>query len=293
MPGLARLHADRRAGRSPPHQPVVDLDAGRELASSRGPGRLTIAGPRRPSGRPRRARGRRGVRDVGRQGVCRPRRSGSSPRAAGSRARAYAWGDELPPTAERWPTTGRVTSRGDSTPEDGYGARRPVGSFPAQRLRAARHGRQRVGVDDGLVHGTSLRTMPTSRAACRSTRGAEHRGAATTRRSLSSGIPRKVIKGGSFLCADSYCHALPAGRQAAADDRHRHEPHRLPMRDATRMRRWPLGAGGNGRVTADGRFGDQHRGGVGALDSNQSHDFDAWCRKFESPMNWNRALSIC
>jgi hypothetical protein len=40
-------------------------------------------------------------------------------------------------------------------------------------------------------------------------------------------VPRKVIKGGSFLCADSYClRYRPAA--PAADGRHRHEPPTCP-----------------------------------------------------------------
>ena len=42
-------------------------------------------------------------------------------------------------------------------------------------------------------------------------------------------IPRKVIKGG-LPARGQLSHALPAGGQATADDRHRHEPHRLSLR---------------------------------------------------------------
>ena len=38
--------------------------------------------------------------------------------------------------------------------------------------------------------------------------------AASTRPSRSSSVPRKVVKGGSFLCADSYClRYRPAARR--------------------------------------------------------------------------------
>ena len=60
---------------------------------------------------------------------CRPRPSGSSPRAAGSTGATYTWGDEPEPPGERWPTTGTATSRGG--PSRGYGRTAPVGSFPA------------------------------------------------------------------------------------------------------------------------------------------------------------------
>ena len=61
-----------------------------------GPG-STIDEPAGPSRGARRVRGRGGLRDVGRQGRCRPRPSGSSPRAAVSTAPTYAWGDEFTP----------------------------------------------------------------------------------------------------------------------------------------------------------------------------------------------------
>ena len=52
-------------------------------------------------GHARRLRGRAGLRGVGRARRCRPRPSGSTRRAAGSRARRYAWGDELVPGRAR------------------------------------------------------------------------------------------------------------------------------------------------------------------------------------------------
>ena len=50
-----------------------------------------------PPGRARRLGRRRGVRGLGRQGSCRPRPSGSSPRAAAWTGAEFAWGDELHP----------------------------------------------------------------------------------------------------------------------------------------------------------------------------------------------------
>jgi formylglycine-generating enzyme required for sulfatase activity len=44
-------------------------------------------------------------------------------------------------------------------------------------------------------------------------------------------IPRRVIKGGSFLCADSYCLRYRPAAPPAAGDRHRHEPHRPALRE--------------------------------------------------------------
>ena len=125
---------------------------------------------------------------------------------------AYAWGDEPEATrraprqllARRFPLAIRSRLRDDR--------RRRL--LPAQRIRPLRHGRQRLGVDERLVHRAASRGPTTSPAACPMTPAAAAKRAASTPRSRSSAIPRKVIKGGSFLCADSYCMRYrPAARR--------------------------------------------------------------------------------
>ena len=120
----------------------------------------------------------------------------------------YTWGDAPEPRggrarellARRLPLAARAGLRDDH-------AGRLV---PAQRLRALRHGRQRVGVDGGLV-----RAPPSRRRLLRSAGPARRR----RRGSLDPAqpqfaVPRKVVKGGSFLCADSYClRYRPAARR--------------------------------------------------------------------------------
>ena len=95
-----------------------------------------------PTGTPRRTR-------RGRARRCRPRRSGNSPRAAASRT---------PNSLGRRVRAGRATDGeylAGRVPVGEPGARRlrrhVAGRLPAQRLRAARHDRQRVGVDHRLV----------------------------------------------------------------------------------------------------------------------------------------------
>ena len=90
--------------------------------------------------------------------------------------------------------------------EPGYGATTPVGSFPRQRVRPARHGRQRWEWTSDW-YGTRLPAAAVLRPA------------ATEEGSLDPAqpqfrVPRKVVKGGSFLCADSYCQRYrPAARR--------------------------------------------------------------------------------
>ena len=123
---LARLHADERSRRPPPPAAVVDVDARRELARRR-------AQPARSPGRPRRLRGRRGLRRLGRQGAAdrgrvgvrgarRPRRRGVRlGRRAGGAGRAAR---EL--LARRLPLAPRRRLRDDGRrsariPPNGYG----------------------------------------------------------------------------------------------------------------------------------------------------------------------------
>ena len=76
--------------------------------------------------------------------------------------------------------------------------------LPAQRLRALRHGRERVGVDQRLFRRRGA-AQP-ARAARPPDQPGEH-------------IPRRVIKGGSHLCAPNYClRYRPAARQGEAVD---------------------------------------------------------------------------
>ena len=168
---------------------------------------------RRPPGGARRPRGRGGLRDLGRRGAAdrgrvgarRPRRARrrrvhlGRRGAPGRRDLANTWdGDDFP-----WRSTG----------ESGFDGTSPVGSVPAQRLRALRHGRQRVGVDRRLVR-PPRRRVETAAAAARRTRAAATMEDSYDPAQPQFRVPRKVIKGGSHLCADTYClRYRPAARR--------------------------------------------------------------------------------
>ena len=64
---------------------------------------------------------------------------------------AYAWGDEFLPNDRHLANTWQGEFPWQSTARDGYDGTSPVGAFPAERLWAPRHDRQRLGMDDGLV----------------------------------------------------------------------------------------------------------------------------------------------
>ena len=163
---------------------------GRELPSGRRTSRTRTPRPT-PSGRARR---------------CRPRRSGSTRPAAGSTARRYTWGDEFAPKGRMMANTWQ-----GEFPWQNLLHRRLRGhlagrALPAERLRALRHGRQRLGVDGRR---RSRSRAPSGRPCC----------APQLRAPATGAFPRKVIKGGSHLCAPNYClRYRPAARQGETVD---------------------------------------------------------------------------
>ena len=139
-----------------------------------------------------------------------PRPSGSTPPAAGTTGWPFAWGHELAPRGRMLANYWQGEFPWQNLALDGFERTAPVGSFP-QRLWAARHDRQRLGVDGGLVHraprdGQSL--LRRGRQPAGGEPGGEHR----PQRGWAD-IPRKVLKGGSLACAENYCQRYrPAAR---------------------------------------------------------------------------------
>ena len=105
---------------------------------------------------------------------------------------AYTWGDEPEPVGERLANYwhGEFPWRADP----GYGTTAPVGSFPPNG-----HGLFDMA---GNVWEWTADWYGGSEAASRDPSQPQF------------GIPRKVLEGGSFLCADSYCRRYrPAARR--------------------------------------------------------------------------------
>ena len=65
---------------------------------------------------------------------------------------AFAWGDEHFPDGEPRANTWQGEFPWQNLRADGFEGTSPVGSFPAERLRALRRLRERLGVDERLVH---------------------------------------------------------------------------------------------------------------------------------------------
>ena len=110
------------------------------------------------------------------------------------------------PRASGWPTTGTATSRGAPSPATGRPRR-------SARSRPTATGSTTWPATSGSGRATGTRPPPdVDRCAPRT------RAAATPRQPGSAqpqfAVPRKVVKGGSFLCADSYClRYRPAARR--------------------------------------------------------------------------------
>ena len=167
--------------------------------------------------------------------ICRRKRSGSLLRAAAWMARNIAWGDELAPGGVHMANTWQGQFPFQNLRSDGFRAYLARDGLSAQRLRRLRHDRQCLGVDQRLV---SLRsTGPTRRrhAASPKTRAAASEHDSYDPLQPLSPIPRKVIKGGSHLCAPNYCRRYrPAARHAEPVDT---STSHLGFRCVTRPRR--------------------------------------------------------
>ena len=90
--------------------------------------------------------------------------------------------------------------------------------LPAQRLRRARHDRQRLGMDHRLVLAKHEADAPKACCIPENPRGGPEE-ASYDPCQPNIRIPRKVIKGGSHLCAPNYCRRYrPAARHAEPVD---------------------------------------------------------------------------
>ena len=126
----------------------------------------------------------------------------------------FAWGDELSPAREWMANTWQGEFPLQNTGEDGYDGTSPVGAFPP-------NGYGLYDMIGNVWEWTSdwyTSQPPAASACCTSPGRGEGREASADPRDPAR-IPRKVMKGGSHLCAPNYCRRYrPAARMAQPID---------------------------------------------------------------------------
>ncbi|WP_255008376.1 formylglycine-generating enzyme family protein [Cyanobium sp. ATX 6F1] len=128
----------------------------------------------------------------------------------------FAWGEELHPGGRPLANTFQGDFPHHNSLLDGYAGTSPVGAFPANGYGLFDTiGNVWEWTDSWyLDHGAR---SAGAEGCCAS--GSEAREASIDRSSQHGAIPRKVMKGGSFLCAPSYCRRYrPAARLAQGID---------------------------------------------------------------------------
>ena len=133
----------------------------------------------------------------------RPKRRGVRG-ARRARRRAVRWGEDEVPNGTRMANTWQGEFRG-ATPRTTASREPHRSELRAERLRAAGHVRERLGVDERILPDAARRGRATVLRAAEPARQCA---------AVDRADPRRVIKGGSHLCAPNYClRYRPAARQ--------------------------------------------------------------------------------
>ncbi len=133
----------------------------------------------------------------------------------------YAWGDELMPKGRPMANTWQGEFPYENTLADGYEGTSPVGRFPSNGYGLYD---MTGNVWEWTTDWYTLSHEPVSPCCAGDPR------AASVDPNDAAAIPRRVMKGGSHLCAPNYCRRYRPGGTHGPGDRHLDKPPRLPLR---------------------------------------------------------------
>ncbi len=128
----------------------------------------------------------------------------------------YAWGEEFAPNSQQMANTWQGEFPWENLLTDGYESTAPVGQFPPNGYGLF----DMIGNVWELTSDWYTSRHPVTKPCCGGANLKEsHRELSYDPLTPAVKIPRRVIKGGSFLCAPNYCRRYrPAARMAQAID---------------------------------------------------------------------------
>ena len=130
----------------------------------------------------------------------------------GLAGKPFVWGDEFRPNGKWMANTHQGHFPDQDTGEDGHVGIAPVGAVSTEWLRPVRHGGKRLAMDQRLV---SSRLLPAAGGGrcC----GPQSARSGLVFRSRRTQEPKKVHRGGSFLCTDQYCSRYIVGTRGKGE----------------------------------------------------------------------------